>query len=108
MECDRLWLKGHFVVVRLSACFTALESPSVGLDELDGIGDDLEGAPGLAIICGPLVLVEDSGNGDPGALVQIGRADFRQLVEGDDLDPAGFLLSGLKCEAEGCYRITVR
>ena len=91
MKSERLRLKGHFVIDGFRGCFPFLESPAVRLDELDGVADDLECAAGLSIVGGPFVLVQDSGDGDPGAFVKILGADVGQLVEGNALDQAGFL-----------------
>jgi len=106
--CDGLNLERHFVIDRVQIGFAILESASVCLDEFDGVADDLECAAVLSVIRNPLVLVQDSGNGDPGSLVEIRRADFRELMKRDDLDPAGFLLAGLKCEAKRCDGISLR
>ena len=108
MESERLGLKGHFVIDGFRGCFPFLESPAVRLDELDGAPDDLEGAAGLSIVGGPLVLVQGSRNGDPGAFVQILGADLGQLVEGHALDPAGFLFSGLESDVERGHGVSVR
>ena len=100
MESERLGLKGYFVIDGFRGRLPFLESPAVRFDELDGVPDDLEGAAGLSIVGGPLVLVQDSGDGDPGTLVEILGADVSQLVEGHTLDPAGFLFPGLKSDVE--------
>jgi len=107
MESERLCLKGHFVIDGFRGCFPFLESPAVCLDELDGVPDDLEGAAGLSIVGCPLVLVQDTGDGDSGALVEILGADLGQLVEGHALDPAGFLFSGLKSDVERGHGVSV-
>lgn len=107
MVSERLCLKGHFVIDGFRGCFPFLESPAVCLDELDGVPDDLEGAAVLSIVGGPLVLIEDSGDGDTCSFVQILGADLGQLVEGYALDPAGFLFPGLKSDVEGCHGISV-
>jgi len=107
MKSERLRLKGHFVIDGFRGRLPLLEPPSVRLDELDGVPDDLEGAAGLSIVGGPLVLVQDSGDGDPGALVQILGADFGQLMEGNALDPAGFLFAGLKSDVERGHGVSV-
>ncbi len=107
MESERLGLKGHFVIDVFRGRLSLLESPAVRLDELDGVADDLKGAAGLSIVGGPLVLVQDSGDGDSGALVEILGADLGQLVEGHALDPAGFLFSGLESDVERCHGVSV-
>jgi len=107
MKSERLGLKGHFVIDGFRGCLSLLESPSVRLNELDGVPDDLEGAAGLSIVGGPLVLVQDSGDGDPGALVKVLGADLGQLMEGHALDPAGFLFPGLESDVEGCHGVSV-
>ena len=108
MESEQLLLKGHFVIDGFRGCLPFLESPAVCLDEFDGVPDDLEGAAVLAIVGRPLVLIEDSGDGDPGALVQILGTDVGQLVEGHALDPAGFLFAGLKSDVERGHGVSVR
>ena len=107
MESERLGLKGHFVIDVFRGRLSLLESPAVRLDELDGVADDLKGAAGLSIVGGPLVLVQDSGDGDPGALVQILGTDVGQFVEGHALDPAGFLFAGLKSDVERGHGVSV-
>jgi hypothetical protein len=107
MESDPLLLEWHFVIDGFRGCFPFLEAPSVCLDELDGVPDDLEGAAVLAIVGRPLVLIEDSGDGDPSAFVEILGADLGQLVEGHALDPAGFLFAGLECDVERGHGVSV-
>jgi hypothetical protein len=107
MESERLCLKGHFVIDGFRGRLPLLEPPSVRLDELDGVPDDLEGAAVLAIVGRPLVLIEDSGDGYPGTLMQILGTDIGQLVEGHALDPAGFLFAGLESDVEGCHGVSV-
>jgi len=107
MKSERLGLKGHFIIDGFRGRLPLLEPPSVRLDELDGVPDDLEGAAGLSIVGRPLILVQDSGDGDPGALVQILGADLGQLVEGHALDPAGFLFPGLKSDVERGHGVSV-
>ncbi len=107
MESERLCLKGHFVIDGFRGRLPFLEPPSVRLDELDGVADDLEGAAVLAIVGRPLVLIQDSGNGDSGAFVQILGTDVGQLVEGHALDPAGFLFAGLKSDVERGHGVSV-
>ena len=107
MKSERLGLKGHFVIDGFRGCFPFLESPAVCLDELDGVPDDLEGAAVLAIVGRPLVLIEDSGDGDSGAFMQILGRDVGQFVKGHALDPAGFLFAGLKSDVERGHGVSV-
>jgi len=107
MESERLGLKGHFVIDGFRGCLPFLESPAVCLNELDSVPDDLEGAAVLSIVGRPFVLVQDSGDGDPGALMEILGADLGQLVEGHALDPAGFLFPGLKSDVERGHGVSV-
>jgi len=107
MESERLGLKGHFVIDGFRGCFPFLESPAVCLDKLDGVPDDLEGAAVLSIVRRPLVLVQNSGNGDPGSFMEILGANLGQFVEGHALDPAGFLFTGLKCDVERGHGVSV-
>lgn len=107
MVSERLCLKGHFVIDGFRGRLSLLESPAIRLDELDGVSDDLEGAAVLSIVGGPLVQVQDSGDGDPGAFVEMLGADLGQLVEGHALDPAGFLFAGLECDVERGHGVSV-
>jgi len=72
--------------------FSLLETPAVGLDELQGVGDELVGALGYPLVGLPDVPVESPDDGNSGPLVKAPCSDVRQLLEADDPNPAGLLL----------------
>jgi len=85
-----------------------LEATSISLDKLQTVGDQLKRTSLLAFIRLPLVFIERADYRDACSLVQVLGGDFRQLVETDNLDPAGFLLSGSEGNVEGGNRIPLR
>ena len=62
-----------------------LQIRAIRLDELDVVGDHLYGAAFDPFIGFPLGMIEDSGNSDFGALVQVLLADLREAVESRSL-----------------------
>ena len=69
-----------------------VESASISLDELDGIGDQLEAAPLKPLVCFPFLLVQCADDRNASALVKILFCDFSELVETGDLNPVGLFL----------------
>jgi hypothetical protein len=73
-----------------------LNHSSISFNEFAGIGQDLEGASGLAIISLALVLIQDTNYSNSCPFVGVVRSNLRQLSEAANLDPAcGLLLKSL-------------
>ena len=72
--------------------FSLLETPAVGLDELQRVGDELVCALGDAFVGFPYMSVEGSDDGDLCPFVKAPCSDVCQLLEANDTDPAGLLL----------------
>ena len=96
-----LRLKRCFVVDCFRCC-SVLEDAFVDPDEFDGVAQDLECGVVVAFLIRPFALVKNAGNGNAVSLLEIFAANFRQLVERDHPDLAGFLFRGLKSDVEGC------
>jgi len=62
----------------------------------------------VAFLVRPFALVKNAGNGDAIPFLEIFAANFRQLVERDHPDPAGFLFRGLKSDVKGCDWHSIR
>ena len=71
--------------------FTFRESPPICPDKLNVVGDHLNGASFNAFVGFPLLIIENAGDSDLGALVQMLFNDLREAVETGDLDPSGLL-----------------
>jgi hypothetical protein len=84
---DRLQLKW-----RLIFSFAIFESASVGLDELDGICDQLKVASLSALVCFPFLLVQCADDANAGSLVKILFCDLSKLVKTGNLDSVGLFL----------------
>jgi len=87
--------------------FSLLETPAVGLDELQAVGDELVGAFGDSLIGLPDVPVEGPDDSDSGSLVKAPGCDVCEFLEADDTDPAGLLLGAVKCNVEGRHGIAL-
>jgi len=89
------------VVVDCFRCCSVLEYAFIDPDELDGVAQDLKCAVVVAFLVRPFALVKNAGNGDAISFFEIFSAYFRQLVECDDPDPAGFLFRCLESDVKG-------
>jgi len=87
---------------------TFFKASAIRLDELDVIGDHLDGAALDPLICFPLGMIEDSGNSDLGALVKVFLADLGEAVETGHLYPAGFLFPCPESEIKACDGLPFR
>jgi hypothetical protein len=81
------------------------ESPPIGLDEFQRIGDQLERALLDSLVRFPFVMVQSPDDRDSGSLVEVFCGYFGQLLKTDHLDPPGFLLGGMEGQRERSYWI---
>jgi len=88
--------------------FSLLETAPVGLDELQGVGDELVGALGDPLVGFPDMTIQSPDDGDACPLVEAPCSDVGKLLEANDTDPAGLLLGAVKGDVEGRYRIPLR
>ena len=88
--------------------FSLLETAPVGLDELQGVCDELVGAFRDPLVGLPDMSVEGSDDGNPGTLVKAPRCDVCELLEADHTDPTGLLLGAVKGDVEACDGISLR
>jgi len=86
----------------------AFESPTVCLDEFQGVGNQLKAGPLNALVGLPFLLVQSADNGDTGPLVKMLFRDLGELVEAGDLDPVGLFPGGSEREIEGGNGIPLR
>jgi len=100
-------LKRHVVVDCFRRC-SVLEYAFVDPDKFDGVEQNLECCVVIAFLVRPLALVKNAGNSDAVSLLEIFAAYFRQLIERDYPDPAGFLFRGLKSDVKGRNGHSVR
>ena len=68
------------------------KSASVGLDELDGICDQLKAASLRALVSFPFLLIQCADDANASAFVKILFCNFSEFVETGDLDPVGLFL----------------
>jgi hypothetical protein len=69
-----------------------VETASVRLDELDGIGDQLKVASLESLICFPFLLIQCADDPYASAFVKILFCNFSKLVKAGDLDPVCLFL----------------
>ena len=70
---------------------TFCKASPIRFDELDAVGDHLYSAAFGTFVGFPLGMIEDSGNSDLCALVQVLFTDLRQALKAGYLDPASLL-----------------
>jgi len=82
--------------------FSLLETPAVGLDEFQSVGNELVGALGYPLVGLPDMAIKSADNSDFCPLVKASRRNVSEFLEANDTDPAGLLLGAVKSDVEAC------
>jgi len=82
--------------------FSLLETPAVGFDELQSVGNELVGALGNSLVGLPDMAIKGTDYGDLCPFVKAPCCNVCKLLEADDPNPAGLLLGAVKGDVEAC------
>src|SRR5207253_7672973 len=90
------------LVSRLGDCAVRVAGLLGWVEELDGLGDELDAGAALPVAGGPLVEAEPADDGHLPPFGEVFGAGGGQLVEADDVDEVGSVAAGAgDGEAEG-------